>query len=91
MGEVALDLVDGGIIIKEGAYTIGGGGDIPNLDNVYIISQTDAGTRTANTITVQDGVAASIAVTLNGVNISGGNPVNLGSSGNLTLTWQRFH
>ena len=78
-----LDLAAGSIEIKADAYSVEGGPDVSNPGNEYTITQADyESTTTANTITVQNGVAAT--VTLNGVSISGGS-IDLSGSGNLTI------
>jgi hypothetical protein len=64
----SIDLTSGSILIKDGAYSIGGGVDIPNPSNSYIITQSGGGS-TPNAITVQANVPVA-TIQLNGVDIS---------------------
>ena len=82
-----IDLASGSVLIKDGAYSIGGGADIPNPSNSYIITQSIGGS-TANTITVQANVPVA-TIQFNGVDIAtSGLAFDVQTGSNVTLILQ---
>jgi hypothetical protein len=65
---VTLDLADGSIVIKAGAYDFGASTNIENSSNSYIIMQSGSDSATSNTINIQDN--AVISMRLEDINIS---------------------
>ena len=79
-----LDIANGSIVITETGYSLNGAAEVPYTGD-YVITQTDAATATANTITV-NGIADGKTITLNGVNMSGSTSmINVNADATLLL------
>ena len=98
--DVALDITNGSIVIDADGYTQGEDAKIAH-EGDYVITQTDAATATANTITV-NGIATGKTITLDGVNIvapakrpailiAGDATIRMAAGSQNTLTGGQYH